>query len=47
MDLKEKITKAVESNEPDDAKINAIFLILLEYFKRLYGNEKRNPKAKP
>ena len=47
MDLKENIKKAVEANDPDPGKINEIFLKLLNYFRRLYGNDKRNPKAKP
>lgn len=47
MDLKENIKKAVESNESDPHKINAIFLKLLNYFRRLYGNDNRNIKSKP
>lgn len=47
MDMKENIRKAVESNEPDPGKINAILLKLLNYFRKLYGNDNRDTKSKP
>ena len=47
MDLKENIKKAIESNEPDPGKINAILLKLLNYFRKIYGNGKINAKNKP
>ena len=47
MDMKENIRKAVESNEPDPGKINAILLKLLNYFRKLYSNDNRDTKSKP
>lgn len=47
MDPKENIKKAIDSNEPDPRKINVIFLKLLNYFRKLYGNTNRNTESKP
>lgn len=47
MDIKEKIKKAVESDAPDITKINTILHELLNYFNKLYGNKKNEPKSKP
>ena len=47
MDLKENIKKAIDSYEPDPGKINAILLKLLNYFRKLYGNDNRDTKSKP
>ena len=47
MDMKENIRKAVESKGPDRGEINAILLKLLNYFRKLYGNDNRDTKSKP
>lgn len=47
MDLKENVKKAIESNEPDPGKFNTILLKLLNYFRKLYGNDNRDTKSKP